>query len=303
MSSDPGRPTLDQLLVFLAVADFGSFAGAARKLGRTSSVVGYSIANLEAQLGVMLFDRESTRKPQLTEAGRTVLVEARTIANDVNGLRAKVRGLQQGLEAEIHVVLDVLLPAARIVDALKAFQVEFPTVTLRLYVEALGGVTQMVLDRTAMIGITSSLNMQVTGLERVDVGNVELIPVAAPCHPLGRSSHIVPGQAREHTQLVLTDRTTLTLGQERGVFGVQTWRLSDLGSKHILLQEGIGWGYMPEPMVRTDIEEKRLIYLDIPECRSAFVELNAIFRTDTPLGPSSSWLIDRFESQATTGKK
>lgn len=59
-----------------------------------TSVVSYSIANLEAQLGVLLFDRESTRKPQLTEAGRAVLSEARTITNGINGLRAKVKGLQ-----------------------------------------------------------------------------------------------------------------------------------------------------------------------------------------------------------------
>src|SRR5437016_3952035 len=70
MSSDPGTPTLDQLRVFLTVVDVGSFAGAARKLNRATSVISYSISNLETQLGVMLFDRESTRKPQLTEPGR-----------------------------------------------------------------------------------------------------------------------------------------------------------------------------------------------------------------------------------------
>ena len=58
MSSDPGTPTLDQLRVFLTVVEVGSFAGAARRLGRATSVISYSIANLEAQLGVLLFDRE-----------------------------------------------------------------------------------------------------------------------------------------------------------------------------------------------------------------------------------------------------
>src|SRR6201982_3997756 len=105
MTSDPGLPTLDQLRVFLTVVDVGSFAGAARKLGRATSVISYSIANLENQLGVSLFDRESTRKPQLTEAGRTVLSEARTISNGISGLRAKVKGLLQGLEAEINLIL------------------------------------------------------------------------------------------------------------------------------------------------------------------------------------------------------
>ena len=43
MPSAPGTPTLDQLQVFLTVVDVGSFAGAARKLGRATSVISYSI--------------------------------------------------------------------------------------------------------------------------------------------------------------------------------------------------------------------------------------------------------------------
>lgn len=297
MPSDPGTPTLDQLRVFLTVVDMGSFAGAARKIGRATSVISYSIANLEAQLGVSLFDRQSTRKPQLTEAGRAVLSEARTITNGVSGLRAKVRGLLQGLEAEIHLVLDVLLPASRIIDALKAFRVEFPTVSLRLYMEALGAVTQMVLNRTATIGICGPLDVEVAGLERVGIGSVEMIPVAAPDHPLARAGRNAPGAGREHIQLVLTDRSPLTQGQDRGVIGTQTWRLADLGSKHMLLREGIGWGYMPEPMVREDVETGRLVRLDMREYKDGFMRLHAIYRTDTPPGPAGSWLIARFEAQ------
>src|SRR5215470_13945762 len=298
MPSAPGSPTLDQLQVFLAVADVGSFAGAARKLGRATSVISYSIANLEAQLGVLLFDRESTRKPQLTEAGRAVLSEARTITNGINGLRAKVRGLLQGLEAEVHLVLDVMLPAARVIDALKTFRAEFPTVSLHLYMEALGAVPQMVLDRKASVGICGPLDVEVAGLERIGVGSVEWIPVAAPDHPLARAGGNPPGAGRDHIQLVLTDRSQLTDGQDRGVIGTQTWRLADLGSKHMLLREGIGWGYMPEPFVHEDIDRGRLVRLDIPEYKDGFLRLHAIYRTDTPPGPAASWLIARFETQA-----
>jgi len=94
----PGTPSLDQLRVFLAVVETGSFAAAGRHLGRATSAISYAIGNLEFQLGVSLFDRELTRKPQLTKAGRAVLSEARTISNGINGLRAKVSGLLQGLE-------------------------------------------------------------------------------------------------------------------------------------------------------------------------------------------------------------
>jgi DNA-binding transcriptional LysR family regulator len=209
-----------------------------------------------------------------------------------------VSGLLQGLETEVHLVLDVMLPSSRVVDALKTFRAEFPTVSLRLYVEALGAVPQMVVDRTATIGICGPLDTEVPGLERVGVGSVELIPVAAPDHPLALAGRNVPGAGREHIQLVLTDRSTLTQGQDLGVIGTQTWRLADLGSKHMLLKEGIGWGYMPEPMVREDIQKKRLIRLDIPECNEASIRLYAIYRTDRPPGPAASWLLDRFVGQA-----
>jgi DNA-binding transcriptional LysR family regulator len=301
MPPDLGTPTLDQLRVFLTVVDEGSFVGAARKLGRATSVISYSITNLEAQLGVTLFDREATRKPQLTEAGRTVLSEARTVTNSINGLRARVRGLLQGIEAEIKVVLNVMLPAARVVDALNAFRAEFPTVSLRLYVEALGAVTQMVLDRTATIGISGPLDAEVAGLERIGVGSVELIPVAVPDHPLALSSRNPPGAGRDHIQLVLTERSSLTQGQELGVIGTKTWRLADLGLKHLLLKKGIGWGYMPEPIVRDDLEGGRLVRLDIPEYKDGFIRLHAIYRTDTPPGPAGSWLIARFAAQAAGG--
>jgi DNA-binding transcriptional LysR family regulator len=296
MSSEPGTPTFDQLQVFLTIVDVGSFAGAARKLGRATSVISYTIANLEAQLGISLFDRESTRKPQLTEAGRAVLTEARTVTNDVDGLRAKVRGVLQGLEAEVHLVLDVMLPAWRVVDALRAFRAEFPTVSLRLNVEALGTVMQMVVNRTATIGVGGPFDEVTPGVERIGVGNVELIPVAATAHPLARMGRTAPGAGRDHIQLVLADRSSIT--PDRGVIGTQTWRLGDLGSKHILLREGIGWGYMPEPMVREDVENGRLVRLDMPEVKSGFIRLFAIYRTDTPPGPAGSWLVARFVAQA-----
>lgn len=294
---DPGIPTFDQLRVFLAVVEAGSFAGAARRLGRATSVVSYAIGNLEAQLGVALFDREGTKRPLLTEAGRTVLAEARSIAHGMDGLRAKVKGLRQGLESEVHLALDVMLPAARVVDALKAFREEFPTVALRLHVEALGAVAQMVLERRAGLGVSGPLFTPLPGLECIDLGHVELVPVAAPDHPLARCRNPV-GAGREHVQLVLTDRSPFTEGQDFAVIGVRTWRLADLGSKHMLLKEGIGWGNMPLPMVREDLETGRLVRIDMPEFRGAPYQLQAIYRTEAPPGPAAAWLIARFEGQA-----
>lgn len=297
MISDPGTPTLDQLKVFLTVVEVGSFAAAARKLHRATSVVSYTISNLEMQLGVSLFDRKTTRKPQLTEAGRTVLAEARTITNGVNGLRAKVSGLLHGLEAEVHLALDVMLPAERVVDALKTFREVFPTVTLHLHMEALGAVTQLVMDKKAGVGVSGPLDIGLDGLERIGVGSVQLIPVAAPAHPLAAECPKLPGAAREFVQLVLSDRSTLTGDKDFAVVSTRTWRLADLGAKHMLLKEGIGWGNMPIPMVRSDLEEGRLVELDMPDCKGGTYTFDAIYRTDSPPGPAGRWLIERFGQQ------
>src|ERR1700744_5045300 len=128
MSSDPGTPTLAQLNVFLTGIGEGSFAAAARRLNRATSVISYTISNLENHLGLVLFDRESTKRPQPTEAGRMVLSEARAVASSIASLRARTKGMLQGLESELHLVLDTLLSEHRVVDALTAFRDTFPTV-------------------------------------------------------------------------------------------------------------------------------------------------------------------------------
>jgi DNA-binding transcriptional LysR family regulator len=259
----------------------------------------YAIANLEAQLGLSLFDREAAKSPVLTEAGKAVLAQARVIAGDVAALRAKAKGLLQGLEAEVHLVLDVMLPTARVVDALRAFREAYPTVTLRLHVEGLGAVTQMVLERRATLGVAGPLDVVNGGdqLDYIAVGSTLLVPVAAPDHPLAQGPN-PPGAGRDHTQLVLTDRSKLTEGRDFAVASAHTWRLADLGAKHILLKEGLGWGNMPEPMVREDIAAGRLKRLDMPELVEAHYALHAIYRGDTPPGPATAFLIERFRGQA-----
>lgn len=298
MTTEPGTPTLDQLRVLLSVVESGGFAAAARKLNRATSVISYTIANLEAQLGVRLFDRETTRKPQLTEAGRMVLGEARLIAGGIDSLRAKTRGVLQGLEFELHVVLDTFLPEARVIDALTAFTQTFPTVSLNLSVETLGAVTQLVLDRRASIGVSGPLDT-IGGIDRISVGTIRLIPVAAASHPLALAPSNAPGAGRAHIQLVLTDRSSLTAGREFAVISSRTWRLADLSSKHMLLKAGIGWGFMPESVVQDDIAAGRLVILNMPDAPSGEYAMHAIHRSDTLPGPAARWLIERLQAQVT----
>lgn len=295
---DPGLPSFDQLQIFLAVVETGGFAAAGRKLNRATSAITYGIDNLESQLGLALFIRETTKPPRLSPAGEALLAETRKICDGVESLRATARGLIGGLEAELRLAVDVMLPAARLGSALRRFREKFPTVSLRLSVETLGAVTKLVLDGEAVLGVSGPLAAEREELERVACGEVLMIPVAAPDHPLARAKILAPGAARDELQLVLSDRSPLSQGRDFAVTSRRSWRLADLSAKHALLREGIGWGNMPLDMVRGDLESGALMRLALPEHPEHIYRLAAIYRRDCPPGPAAHWLLREFVSQS-----
>ena len=285
---------MDQIAVFLAIVETGSFAAAARKLGRANSVISYAIANFENQLGVTLFARSGTARPRLTDAGRAILADSRGLAIALDGLLAKARGLTSGLEAEVSLVVDVMWPAKKLVRALDEFRKRYPTVGLRLRVEALGAVTQAVMEGSAMFGVSGPLPLESDLLTRGPAGSVKLLAVAAPDHPLALlGGPISASLARDHVQLVLTDRSSLTEGRDFGVVSVKTWRLADLGAKHALLLAGMGWGNMPKPMVNDDLKRTRLVELQIETPGELVYPFHTVYRSDAPPGPAASWLMER----------
>jgi len=146
--------SLDQLRTFLAAADEGSFSAAGRRLRRAQSVVSQSLANLEGQLGVKLFDR-SGHLPVLTDQGRALLANARAVAGDVDLLKARAKNLAGGLEPELSVAVDVMFPDATFTHAVAAFQKDFPATLLRFVVES-SAVIEPVLDGRCAIGVVGS---------------------------------------------------------------------------------------------------------------------------------------------------
>ena len=288
---DVGQPTLDQLRLFLAVHDEGSFNAAARRLGRAVSVVSYGIATLETQLAVRLFDREGSRRPRLTEAGKSLLAAARAFIDDTDDLVARARSIHAGVETEVSLALDVMVPFGVISEILQEFQHAFPLVDLRLHVEALGAVAALVLEARADLALAGPVLLDLPELERKEIGSVELVPVAAPGHPLAQLAEIYPGQARNYLQLVLTDRSTYTEGQDFSVMSPRSWRLADLGAKRALLIGGSGWGNMPRHLVEDDIAEGRLRVLELPEGTSVDYRLSAMWRKDRLPGPATAWLL------------
>jgi len=292
----PGIPTIDQLLVLLAVAEEGSFTAAARRLGRATSAISYAIDVLEQQLGLPLFDRGTTRKPRLTREGEAILAEARAVAFSVETLRARVRGFLDQLEPELSLVVDAMFPLDRLTGVLQSFNDQFPTVPVRLLVETLGGVERAVRNDHAVIGVGNPLHMNMTGFRQAAMDGVPLIPVAAPGHPLARADRSAR-EASDYVQLILSQRQSADR-RDYGVVSLNSWRIEDLGAKHALLRAGLGWGGMPEPAVRADLEAGRLVKLNLRNWRGVEYVLLAFHKTDTPPGPAGRWLIDRLAATA-----
>ncbi|MBN3229320.1 LysR family transcriptional regulator [Pectobacterium brasiliense] len=291
--------TLDQIRTFITAAETGSFSAAGRQLGRAQSVVSQTIANLEAQLGVQLFDR-STRKPTLTVVGRELLYDAKLVACDMDRFKARAKGIAGGLESELGVVVHVFLPTTVLTTAVSAFNQQFPRTPLRISVEGMGAVIEPVLEGKSSFGIRAPLFTEHPELTSEYLMTVPYLMVAAPQHPLARFGHSIPSrELMQHVQLVLSDRSTMTSKTDLGVLSPKTWRLSDLGAKHALLKAGLGWGGMPLHEVEAEIASGELVVLDFEETRTnSFISLAAIYRTDTPPGPAGRWLLDELKRAA-----
>ena len=294
------RVSLDHLRIFIAAADEGSFSAGGRRLRRAQSVISQTLANLEAQLGVKLFDR-STRSPALTSQGVALLAEARAVVSRMDVFKARAKGLSNGLEPELSVVVDVMFPLDQLTNAIAAFQTEFPATPLRLYVEALGAVLQPVIEGRCVVGVMGSLPTAPRELTRERLLSIGWAFVVSPTHPLALVKGPIPARVlAQHRQLVLTDRSELSRGKEFGVFSSNTWRLADLGAKHAFLRAGLGWGGMPMGVIKSDLANGSLVKIgieDIPNANLVMV-MSAVFRTDRPPGPAGRWLIEHLKSSA-----
>ena len=297
--------SLDQLRTFIAAVDEGSFSAASRKLLRAQSVVSESISNLEDQIGVQLFDR-SGRYPKLTAAGSVILGDARSIITGVDLMKARAKGISVGLEPELSVVIDVFYPIDAVTQVAREFRQKFPGVALRIYVEALGGAIQPVLDGRCSIGVIGSLPVIPDTVTHERMPGIAFLMVASRDHALASHRGKIPREVlAKHTQIVLTDRSELSAGREVGVMSPNTWRLADLFAKHHFLLNGLGWGGMPLHAVRKDLEEGRLAVLPIEDVPpdGLILAMSAVWQTRSPPGPAGRWFVDRLKQiPVETGK-
>jgi DNA-binding transcriptional LysR family regulator len=292
------NPTLDQLHVFLTVVEKGSFSAASRALNRAQSVVSYTITGLEAQLGVALFERVGTKRPELTEAGQSVLEDARRMVADLDLMRARIRGLKDGLEGYLSVAISVMVPSEVISRVLSTFQSRYPTVSLGVTVGELGVVVEAVANGTAIVGFGGAVVRKDNLVIAERIGESFMIPVAAADHRLGKlKGQLTLSDVRDETQLVVSDVSGLTKGRDFNVLSIKTWRVSEFTTKHLFIRAGLGWGGLPVPMVQDDVRDGTLVHLDLPAYNHREYPIYAVTKIANPPGPAGRWLIGEFQEE------
>ncbi len=288
--------TIEQLRTLRAVVESGSFSAAARKLGRVQAAVSQAIDRLEAQLGLRLFDRTG-RVPRLTAHGEAIVVAAAKVGADVEALDELVESLKQGVERTLSIVVDVLFPTASLVAFAKDFAAQHPDVRLVLFTDVLSAVTAHVRERRSAWGIAIE-DADLADLDRRPIADVRLLPVAAPGHPLARRKGSLDAAT-------LSDSVQIVLGEHRhqaerasddhGVLSSRTWRVVDLATKGALIAGGLGWGHMPEHLVRDELRARRLVELrlDVWGSEPPRRSLVLVWRRHAVMGPVASWAQER----------
>jgi DNA-binding transcriptional LysR family regulator len=290
--------SLDQLRTFIAAADEGSFSAAGRRLRRAQSVVSQTLANLEGQLGVKLFDRRG-HLPVLTDQGRALLADARRVAGHVDLLKARAKSLAGGLEPELSVAVDVMFPDAAFTAAVAAFQREFPATLLRFDMES-SAVMEPVLDGRCAVGIVGSWALVPPQLTHEPLLTISSRTVVAARHPLATQRGQIPLDIlAKYIQITHIDPCDISGGSEPRLKIPRVWRLSHLGAKLAFLRAGFGFGGMPLHVIEADLASGKLVEITTEDAPRGgrLIEMWAIYRTDTPPGPAGRWFIERLKKE------
>lgn len=283
--------SLDQMRMFRAVCDSGSFRAAAKELGRVQSAVSHAIARLEDELGVRLFDR-SGHRPVPTPEGRALLANVRDVLLRVDAMRARARGLREGVELELSLTVDVLFPPLLVGAALAEMSLTYPSVAIRLSAEALGGPITALLEERSQVSVIVGESFRDPRISIEALASIEMIAVAAPSHPLARASGRTLDAAAlaDHLQVVQFDSSPLTGQRDIGVISPRTCRVGGQDIKHAMIRSGLGWGRLPGWLAEEDIAGGRLVRVETGVLgRRGRLPAEAYIghRLDAPLGPAA----------------
>lgn len=284
--------TLDQLEIFVAVVDAGSFTRAADKLRRAQSAVSYGIAQLERQLDVKLLER-GLHGAGPTPRGRILLAEAREVIAQADRLRAAGLAFSEQVEPEVSLSVSPIYPLNQLAEIAREMRDRFPHTVLRVHAGNVGATLADVANGRTTLGFTG-LDVPVGMIAHL-APPVEMSRVVGPSHVLaGRRGPVSAKELRNHLQLVAMDTSEMADKLSLNVLSPRVWRVADTMIRYEMVVAGVGWTHFVRPSIAADIEAGRLVELRYGKHEVAPRYTPRVFyRAAAPPGPAGRWMVER----------
>lgn len=293
---------MEQLRVFDAVVRTGSFAKAASELLKLSQpAVSMTVAQLEAELGFQLFDRQ-TYRPTLTHQGKVFYAQVQPLLVHFAQVGEFGRFLAAGKEPELTIVIEGYSLPQPLLQRMPELIRQHPETRFQLSSVRIGQGLELLLQRTAQLCILPWLAdpPQVADLERQEVGQFEISTLV---HPELLSDlpdgPLQPADLRQKIQVIERIESPFFKRQPLGLVPeCHPWRVDDLMTKKQLICAGVGFGMLPHFLVADELRCGTLIPFDrFVGYQHLAVPVCAVRLKDAQLGPVQQALWDLLAPQ------
>lgn len=280
------RYSPESLMAFVTAANTGSFSAAARQLRKSQSTISAAIANLEADLGLTLFDRRG-HQPQLTADGHKALVHVQAILDASNTLDELAVRLARRVEPRLTFVLSDMWKAAHYDPLLQAFSTRFPDIEFECLIAEDDDAVDLLQTQRAHMGVIRAQThypAEITAT-RLQV-KTEMAIFVAESHPLAQRHSITPQQLATVRQLYLN---TYKRNERLSAQGV-VWSAPSYLMLLEMAEQGFGWSILPRWLVE-QFGHQMLVELPVKGWPQ-WIEMDVVWSKQHPPGPAGFWMID-----------
>lgn len=267
--------TPEALAMVDTIARMGSFAAAARELGKVPSALTYSVRQLEEALDVLLFDRRS-RQARLTAAGEELLNEGRRLLAEMEAVANRVRRVATGWETQLTIAVDDALSRLTMFELCEAFYAlrpegrDGPGTRLRLRSEVMSGTWEALISGQADLAIGAFGDTPPpAGFEAQVLGEMDFVFAVAPHHPLaGHDGPITDTELLLHRAVAVADTAQRLSPRTVNLLpGQEVFTVASVQAKIDAQVRCLGCGFVPEPLAREHIRAGRLVVKDVARRR------------------------------------
>lgn len=298
------------------IARTGSFAAAARELGKVPSALTYNVRQLEDALDVLLFDRRS-RQARLTAAGEELLSEGRRLLEQMEAVANRVKRVGTGWETQLTIAADGVMSRVTLLELCEAFFAlrpplgqaseeagaarSGPGTRLRLRTEVLAGTWEALVSGQADLAVGVGLGtdaMPRSGVQTEPLGEIEFVFAVAPHHPLAEVELVTDADLMHHRAIAVADSAQRLAPITVGLMpGQDVFTVASLGAKIDAQLRCLGCGFLPEPMIRDHLAAGRLVQRPTERGRRV-ARLGYAWRTQSP-GLALQWWLAQLRSPTT----